>query len=689
MMRTYGTEAIRNVALVSHSGTGKTTLAESLLFRTGAITRQGRVEDGNTVSDYEQEEVKRRHSVHMTVLPVEWRDTKINLLDTPGYLDFAGEAVSALRVADAALLLVDAASGMEVGTDLMLQQAEKLGLPRFILINKIDRENANFMRTFEGLRARLGTACAPLFMPVGAEKSFRGVIDLLHRKALIDGKEAAVPPDLQAEADMMRDKLVEAIADTDEDLQLKYLESAEISDEELVAALHKGVRSGQVIPVMAGSALHPDMAPLVLDALVELAPSPAERPAAQASVAKGGTVELTPDPNGPLAAFVFKTSADPFVGKLSYFRVYSGTLQPDAPVWNCSAWQQEKMGHLFTMRGKQQERIERLMPGDIGASSKLGVTLTGHTISSREDGIALQGLEFPTPVYSVALHAVGKNDEDKMGSALARLAEEDPSLHVMRDPETGETVLSGLGDAHVEVALEVMKRKFGVDLAADVPRVPYRETIATPVRAEYKHKKQSGGHGQYGHVVLGLEPRERGAGFEFDVKVVGGAVPKNYYPAVEKGVREAMDHGVLAGYPVVDVRVVLYDGSSHAVDSSEMAFKIAAATAFRHGLEQGRSVLLEPIVSVDIRTTDEHTGDIIGDLNTRRARVLGMLPQDGLTTIQAEAPLSEMLRYAPALRSMTQGRGTFTMRHLRYDVAPEHIAQKIEAASRQPARAMG
>ncbi len=688
-MRTYGTDAIRNVALVSHSGTGKTTLAESLLFHTGAISRQGRVEDGTTVSDYEQEEIKRKHSVHLTVLPVEWRDTKINLLDTPGYLDFAGEAVSALRVADAALLLVDAANGLEVGTDLMLQRAQKLGLPRFILINKMDRENANFPRVFDSLRARLGTACAPLFMPVGAEKTFKGVIDLLHRKALINGVEASVPAELQAGADALRDKLVEAIADTDDDLQLKYLEGADISDEELVAALHAGVRSGRIIPVMVGAALDPHFAPLILDAIVDLAPSPQERPAPQAAAAKGGAVELKPDPNGPLAAFVFKTAADPFVGRLSYFRVYSGTLLPDAPVWNSSLWQQEKMGHLFAMRGKQQERIERLMPGDIGASSKLTVTLTGHTVSSREDGLALPGLEFPTPVYSVALHAATKNDEDKMGAALARLAEEDPSLHVVRDPDTNETVLSGLGDAHIEVALEVMKRKFGVELTADVPRVPYRETVSAPVRAEYKHKKQSGGHGQYGHVVIGLEPRERGAGFEFEVKVVGGSVPRNFYPAVEKGVREAMGQGILAGFPVVDFKCILYDGSSHPVDSSEMAFKIAAATAFKHGLEQGHPVLLEPIVSLDIRTPDEHTGAIVGDLNTRRARVLGMVPQDGLTTVQAEAPLAEMLRYAPALRSMTQGRGTFTMQTLRYDVVPDHIAQKVGAANKQLARATG
>lgn len=677
-METYQTENIRNVALISHTGAGKTTLAESFLFHTGVTTRMGKVEDGNTVSDYEPEEAKRAGSIHLSIIPVEWNGTKINLLDTPGYLDFIGDALSGLSVADAALLLVDASSAdIEVGAEMMWKRAEQQELPRLILINKMDRENADFGQALDLLRARFGKSCVPYIIPIGAEHDFNGVIHLLKQKAIVDGATTEIPTDLQSDVDTYREQLVETIAEVDDDLMLKYLEGEELSAEELTTALVQGVRDGKIVPVLAGSALNADLAPPVLDTLASLVPPPNDRPPVLVNTAKDGEMELVQDSEGPLAALVFKTTADPFVGKLSFFRVYSGTFTTDVQAWSAPEWQAERIHGLFVPRGKSQEPVDTLFTGDIGGVAKMSVTATGHTLTTREPGIAMNGVEFPEPVYSVALHAKAKADQDKMGAALARIVEEDPALTLNRDIDTGETVLSGMGDVHIDVTIEALHRKFGVDISADLPKVPYRETIANPMKAEYKHKKQSGGHGQYGHVALELIPLERGTGFQFVDKVVGGSVPRNYIAAVEKGIRETLDEGAIAGYPIVDVQATLYDGSSHPVDSSDMAFKIAASMAFRQGMTEARAALLEPIMEVKITVPDDFTGDVIGDLNGKRAHVHGMMPEGGITVVDAEAPLAEMQRYATTLRSMTQGRGLFSMKFLRYDEVPEHLKEKV------------
>ncbi|MBI4235824.1 MAG: elongation factor G [Chloroflexi bacterium] len=678
-MRSYPTQALRNVILLSHSGDGKTTLTEMLLYRTRAIKRLGRVEEGTTTSDYEPEEARRGGSVNLALVPLEWRDHKINLLDPPGYLDFLGEVLSGLRVADAAVVLVDASIGPQVGTDMMWRRAAAMNLPRMVFISKMDRENADFAKALASVQARLGKSCVPLHMPIGAQKEFRGIVDLLSRRAfLTEGVTGEVPQDLQPAVEELREKLVEAIAETDDELATKYLEGGELTLEELGTTLKAAVREAKLFPVLAASGLVGHGIEAVLDAWVDLLPSPAEVASVTATRANGGPAELAQKPEGPLAVLVFKTTADPFVGKLSFFRVYSGTLQSNSQVWNAQRAHAERLAQLFVPRGKTQENIDALQAGDIGAVAKLSATGTGDTLTTHDAaGVMLPGLTFPEPIYGLAVHPKTKADLDKMGSALTRLLEEDPSLQMTREGDTGEIVLHGLGDSHLDVAVQKLHRKFGVDVEMGTPKVPYKETIRMTTNAEYKHKKQTGGHGQYGHVFLALEPLPRGSGFEFAEKVVGGAVPKNYVPAVEKGVREALPDGVLAHYPIVDLRVTLYDGSYHPVDSSEMAFKIAATMALKKGMQQGQPALLEPIMELEIIAPEGFTGDVIGQLNSKRARVHGMNTEGGVTTVRAEAPLAEVLRYATELRSMTQGRGTYSMRYLRYDEVPAHMVQRI------------
>ncbi len=664
-MKQYRPEDIRNVVLLSHSGAGKTSLSEAILFTAEVITRLGKVDAGSTTSDYDPDEIKRKISINLTLLPLEWQDTKINLIDTPGYSDFAGEVKAAIRVSEGAIIVVSAAAGIEVGTEQAWAYSEEAKLVRLIFINKMDRENANFYKTVDELQSRFGSKCLPLQLPIGSHNDFQGIADLMAMKCYIGSKaeEAEIPSPLQEQANAFREKMVETVAEVDDVLIEKYLGGEELSLEELVTGLKQAVASGKILPILTGSALQNVGIAQLLDAVSSYLPSSKEAEIAEA----------------PLAALVFKTSADPYVGKLTYFRVFNGAIDSNSHVWNVTQNSMERIGQLFVLRGKTQEPAPKIGAGDIGAVAKLGVTGTGDTLGSQDKPVKMAPVTFPKATFSVAVNPKTKADLDKLGTALSRLTEEDPTLRVHRDADTGETILSGLGDTQLEVAAEKMLRKFGVGVELKTPKVPYKETITQPARAEYKHRKQTGGHGQYGHVLLELEPLPRGSGNEFAKKVVGGAIPKNYIPAVEKGVNEAAKEGVLAGYPVVDVKATVYDGSFHPVDSSEICFKIAGAGALKRGLSTGQSILLEPIMNIKVTVPGDFTGDIIGDLNAKRARVQGMNPQDGSNVIEAQVPLAEVLRYAIDLKSITQGKGTFSMEFSHYEEVPVHIVQKIIA----------
>ncbi len=671
------TENIRNVLLLSHTGAGKTSLCEAMLYNTGAITRLGKVDEGNTVSDFEPEEIKRKSSVSTSLIPLKWKDIKINLIDVPGYFDFVGEVKSALRVADGAVNLVCAASGVEIGTELVWEYAEEAKLPRLIFINKIDRENADFYKTVKQLEAKFGRKCVPIQLPLGAQDNFQGVFDLV---AMKPSNEAA--PISQDQVETFREKLIEAVAEADDELATKYLEGEEITEEDIRRVLRSGTREGKIVPILVGTALHNKGLSELLDSICEYLPSPKDRGGVKVQKVGDGEEILAPDENAPLSALIFKTTADPYMGKLSYLRVYSGVLNSDSMVWNANKNRMERIGQLYLMRGKNQEPIPRLVAGDIGAVTKLAETQTGDTFSTQEHPVLFEPIQFPTPTLSFAVRPKTKADVDKLSTVLARISEEDPSLSIRREPDTGETLLSGLGEAQLEVVAEKMKRKFGLEAEFGLPKIPYKETITVPTKAEYKHKKQTGGHGQYGHVFLQLEPLPRGSGFEFAETIVGGAIPKNYIPAVEKGVLEALQEGVLANYPIVDLKVTLYDGTYHPVDSSDISFKIAGAHALRKGVAQAQPVLLEPIMKVRVTVPEEFTGDVMGDLSGKRARILGMRPQNGMNVIEAEAPLAEMLRYTIELRSMTQGRGSYTIEFSHYEEVPPHIAQKIIAEAK-------
>ena len=663
-------ERLRNVVLLSHSGAGKTSIAEALLFSTGAITRMGRIEDGNTTSDYEPEEVKRGGSTQMSMVPCIWNNHKVNLIDTPGYADFMGEVVSGLRVADGAVIVVAAPSGIEVGTEQMWDILEQSSTPRIVVINKMDRENADFNGAVDALQERFGRQCVPTHVPIGSEAGFKGVISLL-------GSDQNLPADMAQEIEEARERLTEAVAESDDDLATRYLEGESLSEQELKDGLRKGVASGQIVPVLPCSATSEVGVQELMDALVDYMPSPSDVAPPVAQYASTSEEATLPAESGSLAALVFKTTADPYVGKVSYFRVYSGAFQSDSQIWNSNKGQGERVGQVFTVRGKNQEQAPQITVGDIGAVAKLSTTTTGDTLCQREEPWILPGMSFPGANHTVAVYPKSKQDVDKMSSALARIAEEDPSLRVYREPDTTEILLAGLGDAHVEVAEEKIRRKFGTDLILQTPKVPYKETITSPAKVEYKHKKQTGGHGQYGHVFLELEPLSKGTGFEFGAKVVGGNVPREYFPAVEKGVVKSMEEGTIAGYPVVDLRVVLYDGSFHPVDSSGMSFEIAGSYAARKGLSLAQPVLLEPIMRAEVKVPDTFTGDVTGDLNTKRARILGMTPQDGHTVIDVEVPQAEMLRYSADLRSLTQGKGAFSLEFDHYEPVPAHLTPKI------------
>ena len=686
-MREYKAEQLRNVVLVGHGSSGKTSLSEAMLFDSGATSRLGRVEDGNTVSDYDDEERSRRFSVNCSILPCEWRDRKLNILDVPGYMDFVGEVKAAIRAVDSAVLVVCAASGVEVGAEIHWGFLDEVPLPRLVFVNKMDRDNASFARTLEQLRAKFDKTFIPAQLPIGASESFAGVVDLVTMKAYLgpEGKEAEIPADMRAAADDARLQMMEHAAEADDELMIKYLDGEELTDEEVRSGLALGTKRGQFVIVLAGSATKNIGVKQLMDAVVELLPDPSgvERKAVN-GVTKEEQV-LPPDPAGPLVVQVFKTLADPFVGKLTYFRVFSGRLLSDSRAYNVNRSAEERLAQLFVVRGKEQIPVEAVGAGDVGSVAKLSETSTGDTLCDRGVPFIMPPIVYPEPLYSAAVFPKTKSDLDKLGAGLARLVEEDPTWRVERNPETNETILSGMGESHIQIAARRLSQKFGVDIITDVPKIPYRETITKVASAQGRHKKQTGGRGQFGDVTMRFEPLGRGAGFEFASEVFGGAVPRQYIPAAEKGIRETMVTGIIAGYPTVDFKCVIYDGGYHAVDSSELAFKLAARLSFLAAMPQAGPVLLEPIMDVVITVPDNFMGDILGDLNTRRARVLGMEQRRGNGIVTAKVPLAEIQRYATDLRSMTQGRGFYTMKFSHYDIVPAHLVEKITEEAKKRA----
>ncbi|GMV85287.1 MAG: elongation factor G [Dehalococcoidia bacterium] len=675
-MKVYATEDIRNVVLVGHGSVGKTMLAEAALYESGGSTRLGTIQDQNTISDYDEDEHKRKFSLNLAIVPVEWEGRKINIIDTPGYADFVSEVICGSYAADMALVVVDAVSGPEVGTDRAWGIIEKLNLPRMIVVNRMDRENADFEAVMRKLQERWGHRVMPLQIPIGAHDSFEGVVDLLHMRAYVGEKaeEVAIPASLLSRAEELRAQLIEGIVETDEELMTKYFADEELTEDELRKVLHGGLDHNLIIPVVCSSATKLIGVRQLLHNIAFSGPSPADRDPIEAD-----GVALTADPSAPVRALVFKTAADPFVGKLTYLRVISGTVTADSHLWNANKEADERLGSLYVQRGKEQLQVPELRAGDIGVVAKLVHTATGDTLGARESAVKLPPITFPNPVFSMAVHPVGKGAVDKLGPSLQRMAEEDPGLQLSRDPGTGEVILAGLGDAHLDVVMERLKRKFNIDVELSLPRVPYRETVTRKSQAEYTHKKQTGGHGQYARVVLEVEPLGRGTGLQFGERVVGGSVPKEFIPAVEKGVMETAHAGVFAGYELTDCRVTLLDGKHHPVDSSEMAFKVAASQALKEAINSVGGTLLEPVMTITVWAPEEYAGDVVSDLNTKRAKIHGINPDGGMSVIEAEVPLAEVQRYASDLRSITQGRGAFTLQFDHYGEVPSHIAQKVVA----------
>lgn len=669
--------SIRNVALLSHSGAGKTSLCEAALFSTKAVTRQGRIEDGNTVSDYEPEEVKRGGSIQTTLIAITDDGCKINFLDTPGYDDFRGEVVGALRVVEAAAILVDATSGVDVGTERGWGMCESGNLPRLIVINKMDRENADFDRNVADIQATFGRQCVPFQIPVGQADSFQGVIS-------VADPNADVPSELADEVEAARERLIEAAAESDDELADRYLGGEELTAGEIESALRGAVLRGELVPILAASATGNLGVAEFLSMTRSYLPSPADGVKPKLTkVNSSDEVAFEADSGASLAALVFKTTADPFVGKLSLFRVYQGSIKSNSEVWDATQGQSERVGQLYLPKGKSQENLTEVTAGDIGAVGKLSSTVTGDTLCTRDNQVTFDPIQMPVGYYRVAVSPASKADLDKMSLALGRIVEEDPSLQMSRNASTSETLITGLGDAQIDVAIDKIKRKFGAELRVRLPRVPYRETITRTTQSEYRHKKQSGGHGQFGHVILRLEPMDRDQGFEFGNEVVGGRVPREYIPSVEKGVVKAMDEGALAGFPIVDLKAVLYDGSFHSVDSSGMSFEIASIQALKKGVSDASPILLEPVMRLSVTVPDAYTGDVMSDLNVKRGRILGMNPQDRVTVIDAEVPQSELLRYSQDLRSLSQGRGSYSMEYDHYEPVPQNLESKvIEEAKR-------
>jgi elongation factor G len=687
-MKVYETASIRNVAIVGHGGAGKTSLISAILLDSGAVNRLGRVEDGNTVTDFDPDEVERKISLSTALAHCEWNKLKLNLLDTPGFANFLHEARAGLQVADAALVVVCAVHGVEVQTEKVWGYAEEFSLPRLLVVNRLDRDRASFERALDSIQQSFGRTAIPIELPIGVEKDFRGVVDLVRMKAYLwQGDEKAsfaeqeIPADLQEAAAAARSALVEMVAEGNDALMEKFFEAGELTQEELATGLRQAVWAGKIFPVLAVSATHNIGVQSLLDQLVELVPAPGDRgPVKGKEPEKGTEISRAVSASEPASAFVFKTIADPYAGRISLFRVMSGVFKADTSYYNVNKETTERFGAVSLLQGKATTAVGEIHAGDLASVAKLRETQTGDTLCDKAAPIRYEPLVHPEPVITFAIEPKSRGDEEKISQALQRLTEEDTVLRYHRDQQSKELLLSGNGQLHIEVVVGRLKNKFGVEVLLHPPKVPYRETISATAEAHGRHKKQTGGHGQFADCWVRFEPLPRGSDFEFVNEVFGGAIPRQYVPAVEKGIQEARLKGFLAGYPMVDFRAAVYDGKDHPVDSSELAFKIAGSLAFKEGMEQARPTLLEPIMNVEIAVPDENTGDVLGDLNSRRGRTLGMEKKGSLTLIRAQVPMAEMLSYEPALTSMTGGRGSFHMEYSHYEEVPTHLQQKIIAA---------
>ncbi|MBD3181847.1 elongation factor G [Candidatus Poribacteria bacterium] len=684
-MKEYRPNQIRNIGIFSHARAGKTSLTEALLYDSGAISKLGRSDDGNTVSDYDEDEIRRNTSINTALCICEWKDCKINLIDTPGYSDFAGEQEAAARVSDNILIVTDASMGLEAGAEKAWERAEKYDIPRAIFLNKIDKEMAKFDETLQALEV-LGGRIVPVSIPIGVGLNFKGIIDLVKMKAYVKGdndkklQEIDIPEDMQDQIDEHRETLIDAVAEADDELLEKYLGGEELTDEEIKIGLKKGISDNMFVPLTCGSAYENIGPQMLLDLLVSFA-SPVDAKPVKAT--KPGSeeeeVEIEIKEDGPLCAFVFKTMSDPYAGKVSYFKVYSGIFKSDSRVINVNKNTEERIGTLSLVSGKKFTNVDKIVAGDFGMVTKLSETDTNDTLCDEENELLLPPIDFPKPVISMAITPKTQGDDEKLSTMLTRMTEEDPTFILRRDNETKETIISGMGELHINVILDRIKNRYNVEAETRVPKVPYRETIRGKSEQQGRYKKQTGGRGQYGDAWIRMEPNERGAGFEFIDAIVGGAIPRQYIPAVEKGLIESMEEGILAGSQVVDMKITLYDGGFHPVDSSEMAFKIAASMAFKKAMEAAQPFIMEPIMEVEITVPDEYMGDVMSDLNSRRGRILGMNPSDGKQIIKANVPMAEMFRYSVDLRSITSDRGSFTMEFSHYEEVPFDISEKIVA----------
>jgi elongation factor G len=686
-MKVYDAASIRNVAVVGHGGSGKTQLVSALLFDAGMVNRLGKVDEGNTVTDYDEEEINRKHTLSASLAYAEWNKTKINLIDTPGFGNFFSDARAALHVADGAIVVVDSVSGVEVQTEKAWEVAEQLALPRIVAVNRLDRDRASLERTLDSLRQTLGRTVIPIQLPIGEERNFTGVVDLVAMKAYTfanDGSgkmtEGAVPGNLADAANTAREALIEMVAEADESLMEKFFEAGTLSQEELVRGLAIATRAAKICPLVVTSGLQNIGAQPLMDAVLAYLPSPADRPFT--ALAGSEKVTRTADEKAPYAVFVWKTVADQFAGRITMFRVFQGAVKADSTVTNTTQGTQERLGHLLALQGKTPTNVPELKAGDLGAVAKLKDTRTNDSITDKSASFAFEKISFPEPVLSYAIEPKSRGDEDKISTAMHRLEEEDPSIRYQRDPQTHELLLAGQGQLHIEVTVAKLKRRFGVEVNLKPPRIPYRETITARVEAHGRHKKQTGGHGQFGDCKIKMEPLPRGREFEFGDEIFGGSIPRQFIPAVEKGIQESRLRGYVAGYPVVDFRVVLYDGSYHDVDSNELSFKTAGWLAFKDGMSRAKPTLLEPIMNVEIYAPGDNAGDLMGDLNGRRGRISGMEARGQTTVIKAQVPMAEMLTYEQHLTSVTGGRGSYHMEYSHYDEVPSHLQQKIVTAAK-------